>query len=41
MRMQKLSALYLKQFTAMEQVITQMQSSASALDDLLNSMNRS
>jgi len=40
MRMATLSALYTRQFTAMEQVITQMQSSASALDNLLASMNR-
>jgi len=37
-RMLKLSALYTKQFTTMEQVITQMQTSGAALDQLLNNM---
>jgi len=39
-RMKKLSDLYTRQFTAMEQVITQMQSSAGALDNLLKSMKQ-
>jgi len=34
-RMQKLSDLYTAQFTAMERMVTQMQSSASALDQLI------
>jgi len=39
-RMHKLADLYTQQFTAMERVITQMQSSASALDNLLGSMQQ-
>jgi len=39
-RMQKLSDLYTRQFVAMERVITQMQGSASALDNLLNNMRQ-